>query len=448
MDGVVLRGRAIVDRHTFVVVGVLVVLAVVCAGLTYATQVDPPTQQEERVESTWATSAEYSHGATVTRENAVFPVGTELSGRETYFTRVAPELDGALTAQYHAADGEAVDVSVETELVIRGVDGETVLWTQQRPLGATTAEDVPPDEPVTAAFTVNVSSVEDRVAAIQTDLGSVPGETEVFVRGVILVDGTVEGAPASVRRTVRLPIALDGDAYVVEDPGRQREPVERTEMVSVARSYGPLRTYGAPAIGAAALLGLLVLAEARRRGALALSPDERAYLRYLDDRAEFEEWITRIHLPQAAFDRPTAEAERLRDLAEFAIDADLGIVEDPVRGRYVMRRDDVVYTFDPPPDPRSDGSESLSSSGSGADAVPDDPDTEPGDSDGESGGDLEDVSLERAESFDWESVEESTERSNGIDDSADAEEAGGTSGGGGTPDGGDGADESDPGSEE
>lgn len=69
------------------------------------------------------------------------------------------------------------------------------------------------------------------------------------------------------------------------------------------------------------------LAYARREVDLALAPTEREYLSYRDDRAEFAEWITAIRLPESVHERPEAEASTLRDLVDFAIDNDTGVVE-------------------------------------------------------------------------------------------------------------------------
>jgi len=59
-------------------------------------------------------------------------------------------------------------------------------------------------------------------------------------------------------------------------------------------------------------------------------------------------WITAIRLPESVHKRPEAEASSLRDLVDFAIDNDTGVVEDPGTGAYHAVTDEFVYTYAPP----------------------------------------------------------------------------------------------------
>jgi len=102
--------------------------------------------------------------------------------------------------------------------------------------------------------------------------------------------------------------------------------------VTVERSYGPLRSVGGPFLLVIGLLGSGGLAYARREHELALTPAERDYLSYSDDRSEFAEWITTFRLPASVHERSEAEAESLRDLVDFAIDNDIGVIADPETG--------------------------------------------------------------------------------------------------------------------
>jgi hypothetical protein len=98
----------------------------------------------------------------------------------------------------------------------------------------------------------------------------------------------------------------------------------------------------------AGVAGLGALVAARRRDELALSETERAVLDYQSDRAEFDEWITQIRLPDAAFEKPEAEAATLRDLVDFAIDTDAGVVESPDEAAYYVVGDEYLYVYRPP----------------------------------------------------------------------------------------------------
>jgi hypothetical protein len=142
-----------------------------------------------------------------------------------------------------------------------------------------------------------------------------------------------------------------GDTYSVSEPGVQSDTTERTERVTVDRSYGTLRSLGGPLLLLVGLVGAGGIGYATREYDLALTPAERAYLSYRDDRSEFDEWVTTFRLPAAVHERPTAEADSLRDLVDFAIDNDTGVVEDPATGAFHAVAGEVVYTYRPPAPP-------------------------------------------------------------------------------------------------
>jgi len=153
------------------------------------------------------------------------------------------------------------------------------------------------------------------------------------------LEGTLNGE--SITRSPSLEFGIDhaGDTYTVGDPGPESEsdtvPQEVTQEVE--RTYGPLRTIGGPLLLVVGIVAGAGLSYARYEGSLDVSEAERAYLSYRDDRSEFDEWITRIRLPPEAHDRPVAYADSLRDLVDFAIDNETGVIEDP-RHRSVPRR--------------------------------------------------------------------------------------------------------------
>jgi hypothetical protein len=111
----------------------------------------------------------------------------------------------------------------------------------------------------------------------------------------------------------------------------------------------------------------------RYRHTFELSDAEAVYLRYRDDRTEFDEWIARIRLSSHVHDLPRAEAATLADLVDFAIDADVGVVEDPATEEYYVTHGEMLYVFEPPPVPHE--------SGETEDVAPDERDGVPVDSD-------------------------------------------------------------------
>jgi len=348
-----LRLRAILDAQFAVILAVCLIAAAVGGGLVYTTHVDPGTETREQTVSSFTVETEYNHSAEVTESNSVFPAGTVLDGRSTYFTRVAPVLDVDVETTYSAASASDVDVQFDSVLVIRNVGegGAPVYWSERRRLASETVSDVEPGETATVAFAFNSSEADATAAAIEEELGASPGETEMFVLTDVALEGAVNGEPTSYARTIEMGVDHGGDTYTVSDPGLQSDTPERTESVTVERRYGPLRSIGGPLLLLVGLLGSGGLTYVRRERELALTPAERDYLSYSDDRAEFAEWITTFRLPASVHERQEARAESLRDLVDFAIDNDTGVVEDPETGAYHAVDGDFVYTYRPPSPP-------------------------------------------------------------------------------------------------
>ena len=349
-DTTLLRLRAFLDAQ-FVVIAVVCLLASAAgAGLVYTTHIDPGTETETRTVSPFTVETEYVHSATVIEQNPVFETGAVLSGRNTYFTGVAPVLDVGVETQYTAATASGVNVSVSSELLVRNVgeDGEVVYWSDRRPLASQQFSGVDPGETVDLSFALNTSAIGARAASIDEALGGSPGETEVVVVTRVAVDGTFGGDAMSHTQTIEMTVVPGEGTYSVTDLEPQSTGPERTERVTSRRSYGPFRSIGGPGLYFVGSAGIGVLLYARRKGMLALTPEEEAYLTYRDDQSEFAEWITRIRLPDSVFERPQAEAATLRDLVDFAIDNDAGVVEDPETGLFYVVTDEFVYTYRPP----------------------------------------------------------------------------------------------------
>ena len=346
-----LRLRAFLDAQFAVLLAVCLLVAAAGGAVVYTTHVEPGTETETRTVSSWTVETEYVHSAEVTEPSPVFSIGDELTNRETYFASVAPELDVAAETTYTADSAESVDVAIDSTLVVRNVGGEEggiVYWEQGEAVDSTTATGVEPGETVSAPFTLNSTAIDERVAAIEEELGASPGETETFVVTDVEVAGTLNGENVTYTRSVQFGISHEGATYTVSDPGVQSDSDEQQETVVVERTYGPLRGIGGPALLAVGLLGTASLGYVRYEGLLRVDDAEREYLSFRDDRSEFDEWITRVRLPPEAHDRPEAHAEDLRDLVDFAIDNDTGVVEDPNTGAFHAVSGEFVYTYRPP----------------------------------------------------------------------------------------------------
>ncbi|WP_281194868.1 DUF5305 domain-containing protein [Halorubrum sp. F4] len=406
-----LRLRAFLDAQLSVLLVVCLLVAAVGGGIVYTTHLDPGTETQTRTVSSWTVESGYSHSAEVTEPSPVFSIGDELTNRSTYFATVAPELDVAAEVTYaidpargvDADDAaENVDVAVDSTLVVRNVGEEgTLYWQQRESIDSTTAENVAPGETVSAPFTLNSTAIDERVSAIEEQLGASPGQTETFVVTDVELTGTLNGENVTYTRSVQFGISHEGATYTVSDPGVQSDGDEQQVTETVERTYGPLRGIGGPALLVVGLLGVAGIGYGRYEGVLDVSEAERAYLSYRDDRSEFDEWITQVRLPSEVHDRPEAHAEGLRDLVDFAIDNDTGVVEDPNTGAFHAVSGEFVYTYRPPLAPGWGADDGEGVAGSTLDGNDDPGDGEPaetdaglfsgsllgGDSDGGSGSD-------------------------------------------------------------
>ena len=361
-----LRLRAFLDTQFTVVVAVLLVLAILGGWMSYTAYAAPGTTTEERSTVEWEQTGEFEHTATVTEENSVFPTGTTLANRSVYFVRLSPRLDGQFRTTYHARDDGELDQTVSVSLVIREVgsgdqrENETVYWQTSDSLADSTADAVSPAEPVSVQFSQNMSAVETRVEQIRDEIGSSPGNTEVFVRAVVSSQGTVNGNQVNETNVYRLPVTFDGSTYRIGSPEPIVEQYETIQTETVAQTAGTTRSIGGPLlliISLGLLGGVVTMFNRGQR-----SEAERALFTDEDDRETFDDWISTIQLPEEAFNLPRANATSLGTLVDFAIDTDNSVIEDPDGNAYYVRHDGYLYVYHPPVQ-QSEGSDEVSSGG-------------------------------------------------------------------------------------
>jgi hypothetical protein len=348
-----LRIRAVLSSHGQTLVVVFLLLGIAGGWMTYSTVFAPGTETTEQVANSWTYGQSFEHEATVATENDVYPVGRTLENRSTYFRSITPELAGTHVTKYTGEQGN-VTATVTLSLVLRGVDGgsrtadASVIWATNRQLDRRVVTGLSPGERVTSSFTIDVDAVTNETARIREQLGSNTGEREVLVRAVTEFEGQVNGDRVDRTSNATLAIEPQGSTYEVSETGSDRETVTQTAQIEVERSYGFLRTALGPILLVGGFGGAGGLALARRKNLVELSNAELDRLSYLDDREQFDEWISQIALPAAAFDLPEAEAASLGALVDFAIDTDNGVVESPDEAAFYVVHDGYLYTYRPP----------------------------------------------------------------------------------------------------
>lgn len=391
MKGLTTRLRRGVATHFSLVLIGLLIVGLVGGYATYQVYVNPETETETRVLSSWESAGEFDHRATVINGTAAFEEGTVLHNRTAYFRNVSPRLDGAFSYRYTASNGGRLATNVSLAIVLRSVEdrpegNQTVFWRIERPLRAVSVEALEPGETARIPFSVNVTARKQVADAVEEQLGDPPGTPRMHILARVGIDGTRNGEPVERTRSYRLPIQFEQGVYQVSAAGPELDSDRRTRTTSDPVQYGAVRTVGGPLLALLGLGGVVGAVVARRQGRLALAETERVRHKYEIDRAEFADWITTGHVPDELADRPHVRVDSLEGLVDTAIDTDERVIEDPVGERYLVISEAVTYEYDPPSIPQgyplppqaartdAQGTDGEAPSGNGHDeaAVPED----------------------------------------------------------------------------
>ncbi|MDS0473660.1 DUF5305 domain-containing protein [Natrinema sp. 1APR25-10V2] len=346
-DRLVVRARAALDEWYVVAVVALLALALVGGWGAYAAVAGSAEQTSRQPAEAWSATGSFDHGAEVQRENEVYPVGTRLSDRSVYFTRVTPELEGNFTYRYDADAGD-VTADVELERVIRSADDQREYWEVNKTIAETTVESLGPGETATTDFAVDVPATVNESERIQESLGGSPGSVETTVVATVTIQGTIDGDPVERTERYELAITPDGATYGVDAPTTADQPPrEATDPTTTASSAGFVGPIGSVLLLLASLGALGALAVARANGTLAPSEAELERLRMQYEREEFDDWISRGSLPNEVRERSRIEVSTLEDLVDVAIDCDRRVLEDEAAGGYYVVDGDSLYAYEP-----------------------------------------------------------------------------------------------------
>lgn len=349
MSDTALRARRFLADNLVAVALVVLVVAAAGAALTYDAHLDGETTTETETVVVYETSPSFTHGARVRRENPVFDVGTRLSERGQYYTRIAPVVDGEFRFTYVANDGD-VTVRTSADRVIRAVsEGGIVLWEQRRDIATREATGLGPGAPATVPYRVNVTELDSRVGNVTDALGTGGAGIETVVEVRVRMTGTVADERVNTTSTHELEIeAGDGTYSATGNTSGTTETRDRVRTVPV--TPGPLVATGGPLLLALGLLGGGALVVGSRREWFVVTDAERATLAHDAARAEFAEWITVGLLPDTAVG-PEDEHVRVDDLeglVDVAIDTNGRVIEDRERGGFFVVSGDRTYRYDPP----------------------------------------------------------------------------------------------------
>jgi hypothetical protein len=354
-----LRLRAAVDENRTTIIAVCLLLTLLGGWATHTAYASPGMTVEDRVVSSWQTSGQYNHSATVLKNNTVFDRGETLRNRPMYFTTVAPTLNGLFRFSYTATERGNLTTTTDITLIARAVErgsqgAPSVLWQQSWGLAHQQTRAITPGERVTVPFSVNVTRLENRTNRISQELGGTAGETEILIRATVSVRGRVNDDDIKQVQNYTIPLSVGPATYSPGSVETKTHREETTRTVRVPRQYGLLWRLGGPFSVFVGVVGLLASIHWSRKGGINLSSTERDRLTYEDDRADFDEWISTIRPPEEAMNLPQGSADSLAALVDFAIDTNNSVLEHPDTGMFYVVHDGYCYTYDPPRPPRDD----------------------------------------------------------------------------------------------
>lgn len=325
-----------------VVIVSLLFLASIGGGLMYLTFAETDSEYEEQTVATAGTTSEYQYSASVRERNPVFPVGTELADRTHFFTRVTPVLDGEYTFTYGTDDGD-LDATSEVVLLLENTADNEVVWSDEKRLATTGGS----DGQTSTTFSINVTALNDRLAAIERDLGTSPRHIDIAVVARTTLSGELAGQRVSETFVDELSIVPQDETYrVISGPGPDSQ-MEITEPRPVESSSGIFQKLGPVllfVLSTGASVGLTI---AKRSGRLGERSDSEPSLRFERHRRVYDDWISRGTVPSNQR-TPGVEMETLEDLVDVAIDSDSRVVGDVRNGNYYVLGEDLSYVFEPP----------------------------------------------------------------------------------------------------
>ncbi|WP_225335048.1 DUF5305 domain-containing protein [Halomicrobium urmianum] len=341
------RVRYRLSSYYGVVLAACLVVAALGGVAAYQAHAGPDTTTEERVVGEWTAEGEFDHRATAQRDAVAFEEGEVLRNRSLYFTSVTPVLNG--TYNYtHAGDVPPANVTIDLRLVLRAVDATeeetTEYWRVEEPL-ASTERRVASRATLPVSFSVDVTDLANRTARVDRELEASVGRTQVLVVAETRAETTLADEPVVDKRTDRLSIRPRRNTYEVSTD--RQSPLEQTarEAVTVPVDPDPLRAWGGLLLALVGLAGAGGFAALERRDQLTVSPAVRAAVERREERAEFDEWVSRGRVPPASDER-VVELDSLADLVDVAIDSDRRVIEDD-DGPFVVLDGDTRYVYDP-----------------------------------------------------------------------------------------------------
>ncbi|ERH11238.1 MAG: hypothetical protein J07HX64_03022 [halophilic archaeon J07HX64] len=361
-----LRVRRAIDNNLVLVLSVCLVAVLVGGYLTYSTHVEPGVKTERSEESSWSSTVDLTHGATVTGNTSVFSEGMVLRDRSTYLVSVMPVANGSFQYTYRATENGELDIDLKQTVVLRSVEerdgAELEYWRTEEPLANGSVSDVSPGETVRFPVSLDVAEQMAAVDDIEQELGGTPGSVELLMISEFVISGELNGERITESYRYETGVQVQDNVYQFEGTGPYEETGQQFTEREVEAAYGPLRSTAGPVLTALGVLGGLAVVLGRYRGTLSVSQAEREWLAYRATYQEYEGWISTGHVADTALPSSRVTLDSLNGLVDVAIDSNRRVIHDKRRSRHLVVVDETAYTYNPPPTP-SGNAPSLVTSG-------------------------------------------------------------------------------------
>ena len=362
-----LRVRRAIDNNLVLVLSVCLVAVLVGGYLTYSTHVEPGVETERSEESSWSSTVDLTHRATVTGNTSVFSEGMVLRDRPTYLVDVMPVANGSFEYTYRATENGELDIDSKQTVVLRSVEerdgADLEYWRTEEPLASGSVSDVSPGETVRFPVSLDVAGQMAAADDIEQELGGTPGSVELVMVSEFAISGELNGERITESYRYETGVQAQDNVYQFEGTGPYEETGQQFTEREVEAAYGPLRSTAGPVLTVLGVLGGLALVLGRYRGTLSVSQAEREWLAYRATYREYEGWISTGHVTDTALPSSRVKLDSLNGLVDVAIDSNRRVIHDKRRGRHLVVVDETAYSYNPPPTPSRVNTPSLVASG-------------------------------------------------------------------------------------
>lgn len=347
-----IRLRALLDQWFAAVVVILLLVAALGGWWAYQVQATPEVERETVTVSEWSEETTYEHGSVIVNESIPFEEGERVANRPVYYTSLSDELDVTYVYAYDAAEGE-LQVTTETQLLYRGVEGDDVLWEYSEPLATGTDETLSPEGNHTVDATVEMDAIFETVDTVEEQLRAA-GTIEIRILSISTVEGVVEGEEVSTTHESVMPITVTPETFRVTEIETVSETHQQTDVVERPIEPDTSEVVGSLLVVVLSVVGLAGLTVGRVMGYVELTEDERELLDIYQQEQEFSEWITSGTFPSERDYEATILVDDLEGLVDVAIDTNKRVIKDEQLGVSTVLDGEYIYVYVRPDSPASD----------------------------------------------------------------------------------------------